>query len=177
MSADINLLLPKDEASLKRHRKIKIFNFLAIMSLVVTGTISLILFLTIQSVDVSSVKKEQNNVLQQISKFQDRQAKLFVVENRINNVSEILEKKKDLSSAVTGLLKNIPSGLIVDAMEIDSNSVSITAKSSSLSTIGSFIINLTDMVRKKEVISSLTISSLIYDENNAFYQVSVKSDI
>lgn len=177
MSADINLLLPKDEASLKRHRKIKIFNFLAIISLAATGAISLILFLMIQSIDVSSIEKEQNNVLQQISKFQDRQAKLFVLEDRINNVSEILEKKKDLSIAVSGLLKNIPSGLIVDAMEIDNDSVSITAKSSSLSTIGGFVTNLTDMVRKKEVISSLTINSLIYDENNAFYQVSVKSDI
>lgn len=177
MNANINLILRTDEQSSKRKKRIKILNFIAFASLIGIGLVSLSIFILIQAINLSSVKKAQEDVLQKMSQFQNRQAKLFVLNNRVENIGKILETRKDLSKTMNGLLAKIPGQLSVDNFEVDDKSVIISGQSRSLSVIGEFINNLTDMVRKKEIIKSLTLSSLILDENRNTYQVSVKSEL
>lgn len=177
MSANINLLLRTDEDSLKRKKKIKALNFAAAAALICVGLSSLIIFIWLQVMNPSSIKKEQEDVLLKMSQFQDRQAKLFVVNNRLENIDKILHLRKDLAKTTSGLLAKIPSQLFIDTLEVDGKSVFITAESKSLSAIGEFIDNLTDLVRKKEIIKSLTLNSLALDESKNAYEVSVKSEL
>lgn len=177
MSTDINLLLPRDEESLKRKKRIKILNLTGAASLLGVGLISLAIFILIQAIDPSGVRKEQDDVLRRLSQFQSRQVKLFVLNNRIENIDKILKIRKDLSKTTSGILAKIPRDLSVDNFEADDKLVAITGQSRSLLAIGEFINNLTDMVRKKEIIKSLTLNSLILDENRNVYQVSIKSEL
>lgn len=174
---DINFLLRRDEESLKRQKRVKILNFISVMLLIGIGVMSLIIFLLIQITNVSSIKKEQEDILRKISQFQNRKTKLFVLDNRINNIQEILEKRKDLSKVTSGLLTKTPARLSIENLQIDDKVISLTAQSTSLFAIGEFINNLTDMVRKKEIISSLTLDSLVFDESKNSYQVSIKSEL
>lgn len=177
MSTDINLLLHKDEETLKRKQRVKILYFIAVVFLLVTGAIPIVIFLLIQATNVSSIKKEQADITAKISEFQDRETKLSIAENRISNISEILEKRKDLFKAMNGILLQTPDRLLIRDIEISDKSVIMTAQSTSLDAIGEFINNLTDMVRKKEVISSLTLNSLMFEEGKNSYEISIKSDI
>jgi len=177
MSANINLLLRTDEESSKRKKRIKILNFAAVASLMGVGLISLSLFILIQVINPKSFRKEQEDVLMKISQFQSRQVKLIVLNNRIENIDKILKIKKDLSKTMSSLLTKIPSKLSIDDFEVDDKSVTITGQSKSLFAIGEFINNLTDMVRNKEIIKSLTLNSLILDEGRNTYQISIKSDL
>jgi hypothetical protein len=177
MSANINLLLRTDEESLKRKRRIKILNFAAVISLMIVGLISLSLFMLIQVVSPESLGKEQENALREISQFQSRQAKLLILNNRVENIDKILKIRKDLSKTTNSLLAKIPSELSIDDFEVDDKSVIITGQSKSLFVIGEFINNLTDMVRNKEIIKSLTLNSLALDEGKNTYQISIKSDL
>lgn len=177
MNTNINLLLRTDEESLKLKKRIKILNFAAAASLIGVGLISLVIFITIQLINTGSIKKQQDNVLGQLSQFQSRQAKLFVLNDRVENIGKILKIRKDLSSAMNGLLAAVPGNLSVDDFEIDDKSLVITGQSRSLAIIGEFINNLTDMVRKKEIIKSLTLNSLTLDESKNTYQISVKSEL
>ena len=177
MSADINLLLNKDEQEIKRLWRVKTLNFVAVMLLIGLGVISLFIFLLIQVISSSSIKKEQDDVLRKISQFKNREAKLFIQDNRINNITEILAKRKDLSKVSSVLLAKIPNRLFVESLTVDDKTVSMTTQSTSLFAIGEFINNLTDMVRKKDTIKSLTIVTLVFDETRNSYQVSVKSDL
>ena len=177
MSTDINLLLRTDEESLKQKRRIKILNFTAVASLIGVGLISLGIFILIQIVNPESLKKEQEDMLGRISQFQNRQVKLFVLNNRVENIEKILKIRKDLSKAMNGLLAKIPSNFSIDTFEIDDKMVIIAGQSNSLFTIGEFINNLTDMVRNKEIIKSLMLNSLVMDEGKNAYQISVKSEM
>jgi hypothetical protein len=177
MSANINLLLHTDEESLKREKRVKTLNFVAVGFLIVIGSISLCLFILIKVMNLESIKKEQGSVLVKMSKFQSRQIKLFVLNNRIENIDKILKMRKDLSKITNGLIAKVPGQFFIDRLESDNKSVTISGQSMSLSTIGEFIDNLTDMARKKEIIKSLTLNSLILDQNGNTYQISVKSDL
>ncbi len=175
MSTNINLLLHTDEESLRRRKIIKILNFAAVTSLIGVGLVSFIIFILIQIVNPGSIIKEQEGVLKKISQFQTRQAKLFVFNNRVENIDKILKKRKDLSNTTSILLAKIPSQISVQDFELDDKSVVIEAQSRSLLAIGEFISSFTDMARNKEVIKSLTLNSLILDEGINTYQISIQS--
>lgn len=176
MSTNINLLLHADEKSLKQKKRIKILNLAAVVSLVSVGLISLSIFILTQAINSSSVRKDQEDISRLMSQFQDRQAKLFVLNNRIENISKILKIKKDLSKITGSLLVKIPSSMSIDNFEVNDKSIIITGQSKSLSVIGEFINNFTDMVRKKEIIKSLTLNSLALDLSKNAYQISIKSE-
>lgn len=177
MNTNINLLLPKDEESLKRRKSIKVVSLIAVFFLVGTGIISLTLFLMIQAVNLSSIRKAQADVLREISTFQDRQNKILAVNNRIENVQQIINTRKDLLRITNTILAKTPAGVSIEDIEVDNKFIILTAVSPSLLSIDQFINNLTDMVRNKEMISSLTLSGLVFEEGENFYQVSIKSEI
>lgn len=177
MSVNINLLIRTDKDSLKRRKITKILDLIAILSLLGVGLIALIIFMSIRAVNSSSISKEQENVLAKLSQFQARQVKLFVLNDRIENIDKILTIRKNISGTLSGLLAAIPGRLSVDDFEVDDKSVIIAGQSQSLSVIGEFINNLADMVRRKEIIKSLTLNSLILNESNHTYQVSIKSEL
>ena len=115
--------------------------------------------------------------MKKISELQGRRVKLLVLGNRVDGISEILEKRKDLSKITSSILAKTPAGLSIEALEIGDKVVILTAQSPSLFSIGELINNLSDMVRKKEIISSLTLNSLVFDESRNSYQVSLKSGL
>ena len=176
MNTNINLLLHADEQELRRRKRVKSLNFIAIMFLVGVGGISFLLFFLIQIINPLSIKREQSDIREKISKSQNKQAKLFVLNNRINNIEKILQKRIDLGRVTNFLLAKTPGKLFIEDLEVDDKTVRLTAQSTSLLAIGELINNLTDMVRKKEIISSLTLSTLVFDEGKNSYQVSIKAD-
>lgn len=177
MNANINLLLRTDEESLRRKKRIKIFNFAAGISLISVGLISLFIFISIKAADSSSIRDEQEIVLKKLSQFQDRQAKLFILNDRAENIDKILKIRKDISVTMNSLLTKVPDSLSIDNFQADEKSVVITGQSRSLSAIGEFINNLTEMVRRKEIIKSLTLNSLVLDEGKNAYRVSISSEL
>lgn len=177
MNTDINLLLRKDDESLRRLRKAKILKLIAIILAIVIGALSFFVFILIQVINPPSIKKEQDETLRKMSQFQKKQAKLFILNDRIDNVAEILKKRKDLPKAVNTLLAKTPNLISIENLEIDDKFVVMVAYSTSLSAIGEFINNLTDMVRKKEIISSLTLNTLVFDEGKNNYSFSIKAEL
>jgi len=177
MNANINLLLRKDEETLKRQRRIKKLNLLAVSFLIGIGALSFFIFLLIQIINPTSVKKEQDETFRKISVYQTRQAKLLILENRVNNISEIFNKRKDLSKVIQTILTKTPDRIFIESLEVDGKSVIMTAYSSSLSSIGDFINNFTDMVRKKDLIDALTINALVFDEERGSYEISLTANL
>lgn len=177
MNTNINLLIHSNEESKRGQKRVKRLNFIAVMILIGVGCLSLIIFLLVQITNTSAILREQNDVIEKISQFQDVEAKLFVLNNRIDNVEKVLGKRIDLSKVISGLLAKTPGRLSIEDLEIDDKTVSLTGQSTSLLAIGELINNLTDMVHKKEIISSLVLNTLVFDESKNSYQVSIKSEL
>ena len=175
MNTNINLLIQTNEESLRRQKRVKRLNFIAATLLVGVSAMSLIIFLLIQIISPSAILREQNNIIKKISQFQNKQAKLFILNDRVENIEKILAKRKDLARITNVMLAKTPSRLFIEDLEVDDKTIIITAYSASLSAIGELINNLTDMVHKKEIINSLTLNTLVFDEGKNSYQVSVKA--
>jgi hypothetical protein len=177
MNANINLLLRTDEESIKRKRSIKIFNFTAIASLILVGLISLGIFILIRIVNPDSLREEREDLLSRMSQFQSRQYNLFILNDRIENINQIMGKRGNISNTMNEILIKVPSQLSIESFEIDDKSIVITGQSKSLFTIGELINNLTDMVRRKEIIKSLTLNSLTLDRSIGVFRISIKSEL
>lgn len=177
MNTNINLLLQTNEESRRRQKRIKRLNIIAYTLLIGIGCLSLVIFLLIQIINVSAILREQNEIIKKIAKLQNKQAKLFALNNRIGNIEKVLEKRIDLSKVTGGILAKIPSGLFIEDLEVDDKTITLTVSSTSLLEIGELINNLTDMVRKKEIINSLILNTLIFDESKNSYRVSIKSEV
>lgn len=177
MSNDINLLLYKNSELQRERKKVRIANTIAITFSIIVGIASMFAFVLIQSVNPSSIAQEQESTLKEISRLQDKQAKLFIINDRLTNIEEVFQDREDLSKNINSLLSNAPNNLSIENLEMDNKSLVLTISSSSLLSINDFINNLIDMARKKEIIRSLTLSGLTFDESKNTYLVSLKSEL
>jgi len=179
MNTDINLLSHTDEETLRKNKSTKIFNLIAAVFLIGVCLISVSIFIMISTVNAESksIRKEQADVLKKMSKFQDRQVKLFILSNRVENIDKLLQTRRDFPKISNGLLVKVPSDLSLSSFEINDSSVIISGESKSLLTISEFIGNLTDMARRKEIIKSLTLNSLVLDDSDNTYVIIVSSQL
>lgn len=175
MSNDINILLYKGSVDFKEQQRIKIVRRIAFVLSVIIGISSVVIFFFILYLDPAAIKKSQGEIKGQIARYEERKGKLFIVNSRIQNIKDILVKRKNYAQDITILMNQMPSGLSVEDMQMDNESFSITVSSSSLIDIGVFIDNLIDMAKKKELISSLILDSLTFDEEKNSYLVSLQS--
>lgn len=177
MNANINLLLYKDEEELKRKKRIRNFNFIALLFLIGAGVLSAGIFVMNQAANVGSLKTQQQDVLKKISKFRDQKIKLMVINNRTENIDKILKKRIDFPKITSSLLARMPGEISIVNFEIENGIVTISGESKSILAISELMDNLTDMVRNKETIKSLTLNSLVLDYDRNTYNISVESEL
>ena len=176
MSTNINLLVRTDKETARHKKRVRLFNFAAIVSLIVVGLVYFGIAVLIQVVNPGSIEKEHQDLLGKMAKLQNREKTLFTLNNRIENIEKIMKASDTISTKANSLFAKIPNQLSLDNFELDNKSVIIVGQSNSLSAIGEFISNLTDMARKKEVIKSLTLNSLNLDADKNIYNISVRSE-
>ena len=177
MNTNVNLVLPKDKKSLEQQKRLIIVRIAAIVSPMVVGIISLIIFLVTQAVNPVSLKKQQEETINKITKLQDTKIKLFIVNDRLDKINELLEKRRNFSDDINILLSKTPNEVFFENLEFDNLALLLTVYSASLRGIDEFINNLIDMAEKKEVILSLVIDTLTFDKDKNNYSVSLKSKL
>lgn len=177
MNANINLILPKDKDFLEKQRKGKIVNAIAIIFPIIIGAISLVIFLFTQAMNPVAIRKQQAEITNKISQLQSKKIKLSIVKDRLDNIDELLKKRVNFAENISRLLSETPSELALVNLEIDRNEAILTFNSASLKSIDQFINNLIVMAEKKEVISSLSLDSLIFYGNDNNYLVALRSKL
>lgn len=179
MSTDINLLTHVDETASKQAGRKRLVGFLAAVILIAVGAITVGIFMMIQALNVNGIKKEQANVIEKLDELADQQVDLFIANKRVENIEKILKTRKNLSVAVDALINRMPDDFLLTEMKVDVESVTISGRSDSLAIIGEAIGNMTEMAKNKEIIKSLTLKSLVLEENRneKYYSVSLKSDM
>lgn len=177
MNDSINLLVKKDKNILNEQKKLKVFRIISVGSLVVLVLTSLSTFLLNQQLLHSSLEKEKDAVLSEMLPFREKEAKINVVNNRIQNISKVLNKRVDIYKIINTILGKVPDGMFVDSLDLSENKVSIKISSSSLISVDSLFNNLIDMAKRKEIIKDLTLDSLNVSELEGSYKVSINMNI
>lgn len=177
MNTNINLILPKDKEFLEQQNRLRMVRITAIVFPTLVGIISLIIFLITQAINPVFIKKQQEETINKIAKLQDRKIKIFIINDRLENIGQILEKRRNFSDNINTLLSKIPSEIFLENLEMDNEALLFTVSSTSLRAIDEFINNLIDMGQRKEVIHSLSLDTLAFDEDKSNYLVSFKSKL
>ncbi len=177
MSNDINLVSNKDAAFLKAEKRLKQIKVVAVISLVVVALISVLIFIINSQTSLASIKKDENSTLQSISYLNKKAAKLAIINNRLEDISDILQKRKNYTGAINALLQLMPPGVSTTALELNKNDVVLVVNSSSLLSIDKFLNSIIDLSSKKQVISSVIIESLVVNNKTGIYSLSIKTTL
>ena len=173
MSSDINLVVKKDKNLLKEQSKLKAFRLAAAGSLAALFLISALILILNQQLSDNSIEKDREAILSEMLPFGEKEAKLNVINNRIDNISKVQNKRVDVYKIIDTLLGKIPEGMSVDSLEFAEKKISIKVSSGSLVPVDGFFNNLIDMAKRKEIIKSLSLESLDALELEGSYKVSI----
>src|SRR3989338_9213399 len=97
MNENINLLVKKDHNVLKEQKKLKVFRLIAGGFLVALLLTSLAIYLLNLQLSNTSLDEDRESALSDILPFRKKEAKFSIVNNRIDNISKVLDKKLDVS--------------------------------------------------------------------------------
>lgn len=175
MSNDINFLKARSETK-KRKKGLKAIRLTAIFSLIIVVLFSAFAYYLNGKIYPKSLKNERDSLLQSLSILRNREAKRAMVANRIENISELLNKRVGYAKIVSRFSEKIPSGIRVDSLKIDKKTVIIAVSSDSLLPINEFIDGLISLGQEK-IISVLLLDSLSTSEGSGIYSVSLTANL
>lgn len=177
MINDINLLVGKDANYLRQKKLLSLARLIAFVSLGIVALFSVIVFFLNSQFSPTLVKREEDAVLQSLSTLGKKQAKLFIVNNRIQNITTVLNSRVDYYKILSLILGKVPTEVSIDRIEVDKKKISLMISSSSLIPINTLINNFVDMVRKKEIITSLVLNSLTLSAKTGRYSISLSASL
>ncbi|MFH1187165.1 MAG: hypothetical protein V1697_03275 [Candidatus Levyibacteriota bacterium] len=177
MNSSINLLQQKDEHLIKKRKKVKILRTTAGILLGLVAAFSIIIFILNIQFSVSSIKKEQNSVINSISALKEKAAKLILVNDRIKGISEILNKRKNYSNLIEAVLESVPGETKVTSLELNKETVKTTIASKSLLSINSFLDIMIQHSQRKKIINNLTIKGINVNTRTGEYSLSISAVI
>ena len=177
MNNDINLISNKDADSLKAKKRLKQIRTIAIISLAAVAFLSIIIFIINSQSSLDAIKKDENSTLQSISYLNKKAAKLAIINNRLKDISDIMNKRKNYTNTVNTLLQLMPPGLSTTTLELGKKDVVLVVNANSLLLIDKFLNSIIDLSSKKQIISNITIESLIVNQKTGSYALSVKTTL
>ncbi|OGH39346.1 MAG: hypothetical protein A3B44_02180 [Candidatus Levybacteria bacterium RIFCSPLOWO2_01_FULL_38_21] len=176
MKADINLALGALVESAQKSRLLRILRITALASITLILIASVSLFLLINSTSTDKIKKEEDKILFSIKYLHDKEAKILIINERLNGISKILGSRGNYDLLMNAFLQKIPQDTSVDSFGVDKNKIVLTVSSDSLSSMDDLIDSFIDMVEKQQIIKNLTIESLTSDRISGIYILSIKAD-
>ncbi len=177
MKNDINLLPPAQIDTEKSLGTLKILKTLALSSLTAVLVISILLFFLSEQLSPARIKKKENELFYNMSFLQQKQAKLAIIKDRLDGISEIIKNRQNYDITINTFLKKVPDGVSINSISIDKSKVTLVVSSNSLLLINNFLNNLIDMAKKKQIIKDITVDTLTANVQNGTYSLSVTTDI
>lgn len=177
MNSNINLLQQKDDQLIKKQKRLKILKLTAGIFLAVVAFFSIIIFILNTQFSVSSIKKEQNSVINSISSLKEKAAKIILVNDRIKGTSEILSKRRNYSNIIQTVLKSVPSEAKTASLDINKDTLNMTVSSNSLLSINTYLEDMIKLSQEGKLIKSLAIKGITVNLKTGEYNLSISTTI
>lgn len=177
MNNDINLVHDKNTENFVLKARAKIFRNVAIIALSVISFLSILLFILASTSPLSSIKKNENTTLYNISFLHAKSAKLYLLNDRLKNISTILSTRKNYTETLGTLLSEVPSDASANTFEIDKDNIVLKVSSKSLIPINKFLDSFINLSSTKKIIKDIIITGLTLDKQTGTYSIFVKAKI
>lgn len=140
MSSGINLVVTKNRSVFAPiFDRIKTLRLLAVVLLFGVSVSSMILFLLIALSPLPTLKKQESTSLFTLAQFHTDMARLALLNERVENISKIIEKRTDYNKVIDELRNKLPSDSTITGLDIGKKTVSVTVTSQSLASIDAFL--------------------------------------
>jgi len=176
MDGSINLVSPKNEQLEKEQRRLRIVRISALAIMVMVAGIAVLVFIINLTLPLNAIKHNEDVTLSNTSVLHKKLAEYYLVEDRVNNLSNVISKRQKLPDITDALLAIIPSGLSVGSMQVNSKSISLDISGSSLISMNKLIDNVVTLGQQK-LIKNIVMQQLSLDVKSNNYAVSIQADI
>lgn len=176
MDKEINLLSQKTKFS-KEKKLLRILKILSYGLLIFVFMSSVIVFFINQFSQNTSLQMEKNSLVSSLANFDKRIGKSLFIESRLNDASQILQKRVRNDEILASILKEVPNAVSIQSLTIDQKTFAFTVSSPSLTTLNQFTNNLVSESAQNKSFKKVTLDSLTLDERNNQYVVSVVIDL
>ncbi len=177
MNNDINLVSSQESTSLNEKKRLKMIRVTAVVSLTVVALSSILIFILYSSLSLSSIKKDQDSTLNSISFLHKKSAELAIINNRLTDITNILQKRKNYTNAIATIRQQMPAGVSTTDLEINKDNVVLIVSSNSLQSIDTFLNNVISLSQKQKVVSKIFIESLTVNEKSGSYSLSLSATL
>lgn len=172
MSIDINLVNKSASETSKelRLRKIKIISFITLFFVALS---SLIIFLINFRFSVNFVKNQQNSLTQELSVYDETASRIFLLNNRLADISLILNQRKKYNDVADKIIENQSGSIAFEEFRIGENGITVGVSSNSLLELNNFVNHMLDL-NKNNVIQSVVLDSLSSDTSSYLMIIKAK---
>ena len=172
MNDGINLLHKKNKFfnAEKTSRILRLISFVLLFVIFCSSII--LFFLNLQS-SLTPLQKEEKFVLSSLSRFNDKAAKLLLIQSRIKDISNILDKRPYFFEISNAIVKEIPPEVKISSITVDSKDISIESSSVSLSAIDLFLNRLLKLKINNKKPVKIVLNGINYDTKSGKYSFSV----
>ena len=162
-------------------KKLRLARIAAITALFLTGFLSVGLFFLNTRFSIASIKRQQTDVINQISSYNERIAKITIVNARASEIRQIRKQNIDYTKFIQTILGILPEGLSISTLEIEEKGVGLSVSSSSLLPMSDFINELlrfsAENSKDNPTVSKVTIESISGSSNTGDFSMTVRIDM
>lgn len=177
MSNSINLLRGSKTKKFREEKYIRFLRVISILSLLLVGGVSAVLFFLHANIPVSVVEREEASQKKTFGQLLDTATKLLITQKRIKDITTIIDKRELLDTVLGDLVQTIPENTDITSLALDGKNFSLTVSSPSLSSLDTVITGLVAMTDEKKIFSKITLEGLSIDPKENNYVVSLSGNL
>lgn len=142
--------------------------------LFIVSVSSIILFILVAFSPLPALQTQEKSLEQTLLLSKSDIVKLALVKERTTSISTLLSKRGNLDQTLSLVQDKVPANTTVTSLQVDSTGILLTAESSSLQDLDTFLNGLIQYVQEKKVFSQVILVDLATDQTNGEYAVSVR---
>lgn len=177
MSNNINLIKGRNTKKFREEKNIRFFRIISVLSLIVVGSISAGLFFLHTNIPIALIEKEEADQKKSLDQLRETATKLLITQNRIKDITSIIDKRELLDTVLGDLAQSIPGNTRVTSLNLDGKNFSLTVNSSSLSSLDKVITGLVEMAETKKIFTKITFEGLSIEPKQGDYIVSLSGNL
>jgi len=177
MSADINLASTENKQSIKIEHALLIIRIAAVVAAIFVLASASIVFILNLTNPMSSIKNQQNQVLQNLNSYKNKSGNYNLLNERLRDISMITLKRTDYTEQLNKIVSLIGSDTSADTLTIVDNKFTLGISSTSLLSISHFLDAVFDVSDKSKTFTNLNIDSLTTNVGTGNYSLYISGQI
>ena len=141
------------------------------------AAIAVLVFVINLTLPINSIKTSEETTLSNIAALHKKLVQYYFVQDRANNLSNVIAKRNKVPDIADALLAATPDDLSISSIQIDAKQISLIMSGGSLISMNKFIDNVTMLGQQKKIIKNIVVQQLSLDVKNSKYSISIQADV